>query len=145
MDTLTFSTSKFLIPSSTGEYLPTDIHTIYSCSGLSETNEELFELLQDNEIEILYSISADEAHQAYNELLNKLKELLQSDYIGDDDFFDYIPDWLIRYSISSFTAITTSLKTHYLQGISKNLFRSSITKGLRKTNSLTNATSYIFI
>lgn len=92
MDTLIFSTSKFLIPSSTGEYLPTDIHTIYSCSGLSETNEELFELLQDNEIEILYSISADEAHQAYNELLNKLKELLQSDYIGDDDFFDYIPD-----------------------------------------------------
>ena len=86
------NTSEFLIPSSTGEYLPTNISIIYAATDLEEINEELFEFFQDNGIEILYSINIKESHQAYNELLDQLMELLQSDFIGDDDFEDYIPD-----------------------------------------------------
>lgn len=87
------NTTDFIIPSSTGEYLPTNITTVYEANDeLEESNEELFEYLQDNGIEILYSLNIKESHQAYNELLDQLMELLQSDFIGDDDFFDYIPD-----------------------------------------------------
>ena len=86
------STSEFLIPSSTGEYLPTNISIIYSATDAEEINEELFDFLQDNGIELIYSLNIKEAHQAYNELLDQLMELLQSDFIGDDDFEDYIPD-----------------------------------------------------
>lgn len=89
---LILSTSEFLIPSSTGEYLPTNISTIYAATDLEEINEELYEFFQDNGIEILYSLNIKESHQAYNELLDQLNELLQSDFIGDDDFEDYIPD-----------------------------------------------------
>lgn len=85
------STSEFLIPSSTGEYLPTNISIIYSATDAEEISEELYDKLQDNGIEIIYSINIKEAHQAYNELLDQLQELLQSDF-GDDDFEDYIPD-----------------------------------------------------
>lgn len=86
------STSEFLIPSSTGEYLPTNINTIYEACEAEEISEELFDFLQDNGIETIYSIHIKESLQAYNELLDQLKELLQSDFIGDDDFEDYIPD-----------------------------------------------------
>lgn len=86
------STSEFLIPSSTGEYLPTNITVIYDATELEEISEELFELFQDNGLELIYSLNIKEAHQAYNELLDQLQELLQSDFIGDDDFEDYIPD-----------------------------------------------------
>lgn len=85
------STSEFLIPSSTGEYLPTNISIIYAATDAEEINEELFDELQDNGIELIYSLNIKEAHQAYNELLDQLMELLQSDF-GDDDFEDYIPD-----------------------------------------------------
>ena len=37
------STSEFLIPSSTGEYLPTNISIIYAATDLEEINEELYE------------------------------------------------------------------------------------------------------
>lgn len=86
------NTTEFLIPSSTGEYLPTNISIIYSATDLEEINEELYDFFQDNGIEILYSINIKESHQAYNELLDQLNELLQSDFISDDDFEDYIPD-----------------------------------------------------
>lgn len=86
------NTTEFLIPSSTGEYLPTNISIIYAATDLEEINEELYEFFQDNGIEILYSLNIKESHQAYNELLDQLNELLQSDFIGDDDFEDYIPD-----------------------------------------------------
>lgn len=87
------STSEFLIPSSTGEYLPTNITTVYDLEDdLDETNPELADKLEENGIQILYSLNIKESHQAYNELLDQLQELLQSDFIGDDDFFDYIPD-----------------------------------------------------
>lgn len=85
------STSEFLIPSSTGEYLPTNISIIYAATDAEEISEELFDFLQDNGIEFIYSLNIKEAHQAYNELLDQLQELLQSDF-GDDDFEDYIPD-----------------------------------------------------
>lgn len=85
------STSEFLIPSSTGEYLPTNISIIYAATDAEEISEELFAFLQDNGIELIYSLNIKEAHQAYNELLDQLQELLQSDF-GDDDFEDYIPD-----------------------------------------------------
>ena len=39
------STSEFLIPSSTGEYLPTNITVIYAATDAEEINEELFELI----------------------------------------------------------------------------------------------------
>lgn len=86
------STSKFLIPSSTGEYLPTNISIIYAATDAEEISEELYYELQDNGIELIYSLNIKEAHQAYNELLDQLMKLLQSDFIGDDDFEDYIPD-----------------------------------------------------
>lgn len=87
------STSEFLIPSSTGEYTPTNITIVYEVdSDLEETNQELCDELQDNGIQLIYSLNIKESHQAYNELLDQLQELLQSDFIGDDDFFDYIPD-----------------------------------------------------
>lgn len=87
------NTTEFLIPSSTGEYLPTNISTIYEANDeLEESNEELFEYLQDNGIQILYSINIKEAFDAYNELRDQLLNILREDYIGDDDFFDYIPD-----------------------------------------------------
>lgn len=87
------NTTEFLIPSSTGEYLPTNISTIYEANDeLEESNEELFEYLQDNGIQIIYSLNIKEALNAYLELKKQLLEILQGDYIGDDDFFDYIPD-----------------------------------------------------
>lgn len=86
------STSEFLIPSSTGEYLPTNISIIYAATDAEEISEELYDKLQDNGIELIYSLNIKEAHQAYHELLDQLMELLQSDFIGDDDFEDYIPD-----------------------------------------------------
>lgn len=93
MNNLNFlSTSEFLIPSSTGEYLPKNITTVYDVSDLEESNPELVDELDDNGIQLIYSINIKESHQAYNELLDQLQELLQSDFIGDDDFFDYIPD-----------------------------------------------------
>ena len=90
--TINLSTSEFLIPSSTGEYTPTNISIIYSATDAEEFNEELADFLQDNGIELIYSLNIKEAHQAYNELLDQLMELLQSDFIGDDDFEDDIPD-----------------------------------------------------
>lgn len=86
------STSEFLIPSSTGEYLPTNISIIYAATDAEEISEELFDKLQDNGIELIYSLNIKESYQAYNELLDQLMKLLQSDFIGDDDFEDYIPD-----------------------------------------------------
>ena len=86
------STNEVLIPSSTGEYLPKNITIVYDVSDLEETNPELADELQDNGIQLIYSINIKESHQAYNELLDPLQELLQLDFIGDDDFFDYIPD-----------------------------------------------------
>lgn len=89
--TINLSTSEFLIPSSTGEYLPTNITVLYDATELEEISEELFDFFQDNGIEIIYSLNIKESHQAYNELLDQLQELLQSNF-GDDDFEDYIPD-----------------------------------------------------
>lgn len=87
------NTTEFLIPSSTGEYLPTNITTVYEANDeLEESNEELFEYLQDNGIQIIYSLNIKEALNAYKELHKQLIEIIQDDYIGDDDFFDYIPD-----------------------------------------------------
>lgn len=87
------NTTEFLIPSSTGEYLPTNISTIYEANDeLEESNEELFEYLQDNGIQIIYSLNIKEALNAYKELHKQLLNILREDYIGDDDFFDYIPD-----------------------------------------------------
>lgn len=87
------NTTEFLIPSSTGEYLPTNITTVYEANDeLEESNPELFEYLQDNGIQILYSINIKEAFDAYNELGDRLLNILREDYIGDDDLFDYIPD-----------------------------------------------------
>ena len=86
------STSEFLIPSSTGEYLPKNITIVYDVNDLEETNPELADGLRDNGIQLIYSINIRESHQAYNELLDQLQELLQSGFIGDDDFFDYLPD-----------------------------------------------------
>lgn len=42
------STSEFLIPSSTGEYLPTNISIIYAATDAEEISEELYDKLQDN-------------------------------------------------------------------------------------------------
>lgn len=93
MNNLNFlSTSEFLIPSSTGEYLPTNITIVYDASELEETNPKLLDKLDENGIQLIYSINIKESHQAYNELLDQLQKLLQSDFIGDDDFFDNIPD-----------------------------------------------------
>ena len=86
------TTSEFLIPSSTGEYLPTNITIIYDDAELEESNTEPFNKLEENGISMIYSLNIKESHQAYNELLDQLQELLQSDFIGDDDFEDYIPD-----------------------------------------------------
>lgn len=87
------NTTEFLIPSSTGEYLPTNITTVYEANDeLEESNEELFEYLQDNGIQIIYSLNIKEAINAYLELKKQLLDILKEDYIGDDDFFDYIPD-----------------------------------------------------
>lgn len=86
-------TSEFLIPSSTGEYTPTNITTVYEVdSDLEETNPELVDELDDNGIQLIYSIGIKEAPHAYHELLKQLTDTLNSDFIGDDDFFDYLPD-----------------------------------------------------
>ena len=87
------STNEFLIPSSTGEYTPTNITTVYDAGDdLDETNPELYDELMDNDITLIYSINIKEALNAYNELKKQLLEILQEDCIGDDDFFDYLPD-----------------------------------------------------
>lgn len=86
------STSEFLIPSSTGEYLPKNITTVYDVNDLEESNPELADELQDNGIQLIYSINIKEAPQAFEELLKQLLDILQSGFIGDDDFFDYLPD-----------------------------------------------------
>ena len=93
MNNLSFlSTSEFLIPSSTGEYLPKNITIVYDVNDLEETNPELADELTDNGIQLIYSINIKEAPQAFEELLKQLLDILQSDFIGDDDFFDYLPD-----------------------------------------------------
>ena len=86
-------TSEFLIPSSTGEYTPTNITTVYEVdSDLEETNPELVDELDDNGIQLIYSLGIKEAPHAYHELLKQLTDILNSSFIGDDDFYDYLPD-----------------------------------------------------
>ena len=86
-------TSEFLIPSSTGEYTPTNITTVYEVdSDLEETNPELVDELDDNGIQLIYSLGIKEAPHAYHELLKQLTDILNSGFIGDDDFYDYLPD-----------------------------------------------------
>lgn len=94
MNNLNFlSTSEFLIPSSTGEYTPTNITTVYEVdSDLEETNPELVDELDDNGIQLIYSLNIKEAPHAYAELLKQLTDILDSGFIGDDDFYDYLPD-----------------------------------------------------
>lgn len=138
------STSEFLIPSSTREYLPTNISIIYAATDAEEISEELYDFLQDNGIELIYSLNIKESYQAYNELLDQLQELLQSDF-GDDDFEDYIPDLvnqilhIILYYNHNFP------ENHYLQSISKNLYRSTMLNIYTVANSKITATSYILI
>nr|DAV61532.1 MAG TPA: hypothetical protein [Caudoviricetes sp.] len=86
------STSEFLIPSSTGEYLPKNITIVYDVNDLEDSNPELADELSDNGIQLIYSINIKEAPQAFEELLKQLLDILQSDFIGDDDFFDNLPD-----------------------------------------------------
>lgn len=86
------STSEFLIPSSTGEYLPKNITTVYDVSDLEDSNPELADELSDNGIQLIYSINIKEAHQAYEELLKKLLNILHEDFIGNSDFYEDIPD-----------------------------------------------------
>lgn len=86
-------TNEFLIPSSTGEYTPTNITTVYEVdSDLEETNPELVDELDDNGIQLIYSLGIKEAPHAYHELLKQLTDILNSGFIGDDDFYDYLPD-----------------------------------------------------
>ena len=93
MNKLNFlNTNEFLIPSTTGEYLPTNITRIYEAFELEDSNPELFDELMDNGIQIIYSVNIKEARIAFEELLKQLTEILQSGFIGDDDFYDYLPD-----------------------------------------------------
>lgn len=86
------NTNEFLIPSTTGEYLPTNITMVYEAFELEDSNPELFDELMDNGIQIIYAVNIKEARIAFDELLKQLTEILQSGFIGDDDFYDYLPD-----------------------------------------------------
>ena len=93
MNKLNFlNTNEFLIPSTTGEYLPTNITRVYETFELEDSNPELFDELMDNGITIIYAVNIKEAHQAFDELLKQLLDILHSNHIGDDDFYDYLPD-----------------------------------------------------
>lgn len=129
MNKLNFlTTNEFLIPSTTGEYLPSNIHSVYEAFELEDSNPELFDELMDNGITILYAINIKEAHQAFDELLKQLLDILHSNHIGDDDFYDYLPDlinqmnhigFLFNYNYSTETQ-EQQIPWRYIQQIVKN-------------------------
>lgn len=88
-------TTQFFIPSFTIEYLPTNITEVLNTEDLDPNDEdlsdELIDIINDGML-LIYEINIKEIPTAYNELLNKLKELLSLNFLGDDDIFDYIPD-----------------------------------------------------
>ena len=87
------SNQVLLIPSSTGEYTPTNIATVYDY-GITENElyEELDDELTDNNITLIYSIDIKEAPTAFEELLKQLLDIPHEDFICPSDFYEYIPD-----------------------------------------------------
>ena len=103
-------TSKLFIPSSTGEYTPTNITTEYDVSEIYdfELDAKLDDELTDNDITLIYSINIEEAPKAFEELLKTLLDILHDDFIAPSDFYHYIPDLINQmqhigylYSINS--------------------------------------------
>lgn len=86
------NTTEFLIPSSTGEYTPTNLATVYDVGELNELDEELDDELTDNNITLIYSINIEEAPTAFEELLKQLLDILYQDFLCPSDFYEYIPD-----------------------------------------------------
>lgn len=86
------TTPKLFISSSTREYTPTNIATVYGVGELNELDEELDDELTDNNIILIYSINIEEAPTAFEELLKQLLDILHQDFICPSDFYEHIPD-----------------------------------------------------
>lgn len=68
------STSEFLIPSSTGEYLPTNITVIYDATDAEEISEELYDNLPDM-IQNLAALKDIDNSIELNDIISLIKEI----------------------------------------------------------------------
>lgn len=93
-----------LVPSYTGEYIPTNWDIITEDNPITEGNP-FFALLEDDILGIQDYLAQESSMLIYipltlealdpkiNALRDKLKEIVTTDIsLGDDDYFDYIPD-----------------------------------------------------
>lgn len=102
-----------LVPSYTGEYIPTNWDIITEDNPITEGNP-FFALPGDDILGIQDYLAQGSAMLIYipltlealdpkiNALRDKLKEIIDTDIsLGDDDYFDYIPDtfWSLYYML----------------------------------------------
>lgn len=102
-----------LVPSYTGEYIPTNWYIITEDGPITEGNP-FFALPGDDILGIQDYLEQEGAMLIYipltlealdpkiNALRDKLKEIIDTDIsLGDDDYFDYIPDtfWSLYYML----------------------------------------------
>lgn len=131
----TYLTSeKLFIPSSTGEYTPTNITTEYDADDELEEDTELDDELTDNNITLIYSITIKEAPTAFEELLKQLLNTLHGDFIADSDFYEYIPDLInqmqhIAFCYNYYNCRKDQLPQDYPELIIKNFDNNMMGRG----------------
>lgn len=89
---------KFRIFSVTGEYIP----SIYRATEIPYETQVQMDIYYCKYIEIPFN--QEDVTEAFKQFLNKLLEVMDDikrvEYIGDDDYYDYLPD-LINMVIQS--------------------------------------------
>ena len=89
---------KFRIFSVTGEYIP----SIYKATEIQDETQDQLDIPYCKYIEI--PLNQEDVIEAFKQFLNKLLEVMDDikrvEYIGDDDYYDYLPD-LINMVIQS--------------------------------------------
>lgn len=92
---------KFRIFSVTGEYIP----SIYKAIEIQDETQEYLDIPYCQYIEI--PLNREDVIQAFEQFLNKLWEVIDDikrvKYIGDDDYYDYLPDLI--YMVNQSAAI----------------------------------------
>ena len=95
-----------LIVDHTGEYTPDTWNYIDIDSGISNPDTNPLSKLPEDAISaiqtweqdecisklIFIPITQDDLNKHYNELYKILKDIAKGDFLGDDDYFDYIPE-----------------------------------------------------
>lgn len=92
---------KFRIFSVTGEYIP----SIYKATEIPYETQEQLDIYYCKYVEIPFN--QEDVIDAFKQFLNKLWEVIDDikrvKYIGDDDYYDYLPDLI--YMVNQSAAI----------------------------------------